>query len=44
MADGRAVRLSKSRIMTGLQCHKLLWWMVHEPAAPELAWGWLLSE
>ena len=23
--------------MAGLQCHKLLWWMVHEPEAPELA-------
>jgi hypothetical protein len=23
--------------MAGLQCHKLLWWMVHEPRAPELA-------
>jgi predicted RecB family nuclease len=22
--------------MAGLQCHKLLWWMVHERAAPEL--------
>src|SRR5262245_9529298 len=22
--------------MAGLQCHKLLWWMVHEPEAPEL--------
>jgi predicted RecB family nuclease len=22
--------------MAGLQCQKLLWWMVHEPAAPEL--------
>jgi hypothetical protein len=32
----RQVRLSKSRVMAGLQCHKLLWWMVHEPAAPEL--------
>ena len=32
----RPVRLSKSRVMAGLQCHKLLWWMVHEPAAPEL--------
>ena len=32
----QSVRLSKSRVMTGLQCHKLLWWMVHEPAAPEL--------
>ena len=30
------VRLSKSRVMAGLQCHKLLWWMVHEPTAPEL--------
>lgn len=29
-------RLSKSRVMAGLQCHKLLWWMVHEPTAPEL--------
>ena len=24
--------------MAGRQCHKLLWWMVHEPAAPELQW------
>ena len=30
------MRLSKSRYTTGLQCHKLLWWRVHEPAAPEL--------
>lgn len=30
--------LSKSRVMAGLQCHKLLWWMVHEPTAPELEW------
>ena len=30
-------RLSKSRAMAGLQCHKLLWWMAHEPAAAELA-------
>src|SRR2546427_2822650 len=22
--------------MAGLQCHKLLWWMGHEPTAPEL--------
>ena len=28
--------LSKSRAMAGLQCHKLLWWMAHEPTAPEL--------
>jgi hypothetical protein len=32
----RPVRLSKSRVMAGFQCHKLLWWMVHEPDAPEL--------
>jgi len=32
----QAIGLSKSRVMAGLQCHKLLWWMVHEPAAPEL--------
>src|SRR5438046_9594442 len=29
-------RLSKSRFTSGLQCHKKLWWEVHEPAAPEL--------
>jgi predicted RecB family nuclease len=29
-------RLSKSRFVAGLQCHKLLWWRVHEPEAPEL--------
>jgi predicted RecB family nuclease len=29
-------RLSKSRFTTGLQCHKLLWWTVHEPDAHEL--------
>lgn len=29
-------RLSKSRFTAGLQCHKLLWWMVHEPNAVEL--------
>ena len=29
-------RLSKSRFAAGLQCHKLLWWRVHEPDAPEL--------
>src|SRR5712692_1380246 len=28
--------LSKSRFTAGLQCHKQLWWRVHEPAAPEL--------
>ncbi|MGH7568806.1 MAG: DUF2779 domain-containing protein [Gemmatimonadales bacterium] len=29
-------RLSKSRFLQGLQCHKQLWWRVHEPNAPEL--------
>lgn len=33
---GGSVGLSKSRVVAGLQCHKLLWWRVHEPAAPEL--------
>jgi hypothetical protein len=33
------VRLSKSRYTTGLQCHKLLWWRVNEPDAPELKPG-----
>jgi hypothetical protein len=28
--------LSKSRFVAGWQCHKLLWWRVHEPDAPEL--------
>jgi hypothetical protein len=28
--------LSKSRFLSGLQCHKKLWWQVHEPDAPEL--------
>jgi len=28
--------LSKSRFVTGVQCHKLLWWTVHEPDAVEL--------
>jgi len=36
-AHPRPAGLSKSRLMAGLQCHKLLWWMVHEPTAPELA-------
>jgi len=30
------MRLSKSRYTAGVQCHKLLWWRVHEPDAPEL--------
>ncbi|MDD5564411.1 MAG: DUF2779 domain-containing protein [Thermoanaerobaculaceae bacterium] len=29
-------RLSKTRFTAGLQCHKQLWWKVHEPDAPEL--------
>ncbi len=29
-------RLSKSRFTAGLQCHRQLWWKVHEPRAPEL--------
>ncbi len=28
--------LSKSRFTAGLQCHRQLWWRVHEPGAPEL--------
>jgi Domain of unknown function(DUF2779) len=32
-----SLRLSKSRYLDGLQCHKQLWWRVHEPDAPELA-------
>ncbi len=28
--------LSKSRYISGLKCPKMLWWMVHEPNAPEL--------
>jgi hypothetical protein len=28
--------LSKSRFTTGLQCHRLLWWLVNEREAPEL--------
>src|SRR3989454_11633069 len=32
-----SLRLSKSRFLAGLQCHKQLWWRVHEPDAPELA-------
>ena len=30
-------RLSKSRYLSGLQCHKQLWWRVHDPDAPELS-------
>jgi hypothetical protein len=38
MPDGQtAPLLSKSRFLAGLQCHKQLWWRVHEPDAAELA-------
>ena len=36
MANAGFARLSKSRFVAGWQCHKLLWWKVHEPDAPEL--------
>lgn len=29
-------RLTKSRVVAGWQCKKLLWWAEHEPRAPEL--------
>lgn len=32
----RRYRLSKSRFTAGLQCHRQLWWKVHEPRAAEL--------
>ncbi|MGB7212583.1 MAG: DUF2779 domain-containing protein [Gemmatimonadales bacterium] len=32
----KPVTLSKTRYTAGLQCHKQLWWKVHEPNAPEL--------
>lgn len=35
----RSHGLSKSRFVSGLQCHKLLWWASHEPGAPELVPG-----
>ncbi len=34
-----AVGLSKSRFVAGLQCHRALWWKVHDEDAPELATG-----
>jgi len=36
---GRSLRLSKSRFTSGLQCHRQLWWRVHEPDAFELVPG-----
>jgi len=37
-------RLSKSRYTAGVQCHKLLWWKVHEPLAIELQPGKVLED
>ena len=37
-------RLSKSRFVAGVQCHKLLWWKVHEPDAVELQPGKVLQD
>jgi hypothetical protein len=37
-------RLSKSRYTAGVQCHKLLWWKVHEPKAVELQPGIVLQD
>jgi uncharacterized protein DUF2779 len=37
-------RLSKSRYTAGVQCHKLLWWKVHEPDAVELQPGRVLQD
>ncbi len=34
--ENRPLGLSKSRFAAGVQCHKLLWWKVHEPDAVEL--------
>jgi hypothetical protein len=36
MPDASRHRLSKSRVVAGAQCAKLLWWRVHESDAPEL--------
>ena len=35
--ERRTKRLSKSRFVQGRHCHKRLWWLTHEPGAPELA-------
>lgn len=34
--EERTRRLSKSRFVAGCHCHKRLWWLTHEPDAPEL--------
>jgi hypothetical protein len=36
MATASPLHLSKSRFVKGSQCHKLLWWLVHEPESHEL--------
>jgi len=36
MRDIFPAPLTKSRFVKGWQCHKLLWWTVREPQAPEL--------
>lgn len=36
LAERALPYLSKSRVITGLQCHKLLWWTVHDRNASEL--------
>jgi predicted RecB family nuclease len=36
MGGSSKKQLSKSRFVAGSQCHKLLWWKVHERDAPEL--------
>src|SRR6267143_435958 len=42
--SGMPHRLSKSRYTAGVQCHKLLWWKVHEPLAVELQPGKVLED
>ena len=37
-------RFSKSLYTAGIQCHKLLWWKVHEPLAVELQPGKVLQK
>src|SRR5688500_5957445 len=37
-------RLSKSRYTAGAQCHKLLWWKVHDKDAVELQPGKVLQD
>ncbi|MDP2345546.1 MAG: DUF2779 domain-containing protein [Deltaproteobacteria bacterium] len=39
MAEQAVRGLSKSRFLVGSQCHRLLWWSVHEREAPERVHG-----